>query len=250
MSEARKSAVAYLVAVGLCLVSLTWVLKLWRADLAVPFVYGSERAARPVLDQGPGRERLVPDQRIGRGPFGLEMHDFPMSDGLFFVTLKALSWVARDYVRTMNVYFFLTFPLAAVSALFVFRHFGTPRGPAVVAGVLFAMLPYHFIRGQEHLFLASYFLVPLAVMLALRVYLDDKPVFRGLRDRRTWAALALCLLIGSGGVYMPSSRASCSWSAGRARPAGGGWGGGGVGVGCDHSAKPVSRSRSSRPPCW
>ena len=66
---------------------------------------------------------------------------------------------------------------------------------------MFATAPYHFFRGQEHLFLASYFLVPLAVMTVLRVYLDDRLTERRAGDPGTWSGLGVCVLIGSGGVY-------------------------------------------------
>src|SRR5438270_707913 len=68
--------------------------------------------------------------------------------------------------------------------------------------LLFAFLPYHFMRGLGHLFLASYFLIPLLVLLALRLYLDQSPFCRrDLFSRRTLGAVLLCLLAGSGGVY-------------------------------------------------
>src|SRR5262249_11762705 len=98
----------------------------------------------------------------------------------------------------------------ALSALLTFRHFRISPAPAVVGSLLFAFLPYHFFRGREHLFLASYYLVPPAVMLLLWIYQargpfffrDDQGTWRwAFRSKRTLAALMLGLLIASGGIY-------------------------------------------------
>ena len=71
-------------------------------------------------------------------------------------------------------------------------------------------LPYHFYRGEDHLFLSSYYAVPLGAYLVLAV-LGDQPLFarraavggclRGLRDGRS-VTLGLCAVIGlASGTY-------------------------------------------------
>ena len=67
--------------------------------------------------------------------------------------------------------------------------------------MLFALLPYHFLRGQDHLFLAAYWAVPLGCFLVLSV-LADAPLVTPLRSRRTLAIVAACVVIvGSAAVY-------------------------------------------------
>jgi phosphoglycerol transferase len=126
------------------------------------------------------------------------MHDFPLADGLFFLLLRAVSFVARDYARALNYYFLLTFPLTALTAVFAFRRFGASRVPAVAGALLYAFLPCHFLRGEEHLFLASYFVVPLSAAVALRLFLDGG---RKAGRLEVAAIAAVCLLSGSGGIY-------------------------------------------------
>lgn len=213
MTYARKSATAYLAAVGLCLVVLAWVLDLRKADFSVPLVYRRDAIQTQFWVKGLVENGWYLTNGSLGAPFGLEMHDFPNSDGLFFVLLKAIACFTTDHVRVINAFFLLTFPLSAVSAMFAFRRFAAPRPTAFVGGQLFAFLPYHFLRGQEHLFLASYFLVPLAVMVVLWIHLDERPLFfRGpgddpgtplarFRSPRALATIAVCLLISSGGVY-------------------------------------------------
>src|SRR5207248_10831939 len=106
-----------------------------------------------------------------------------------------------------------------LTALAAFRQFGVAYLPALAGSLLYAYLPYHLFRNEGHLFLAAYYLVPLAVMVALWVYLDEsqkgvgsrkiqgrglgffdsRPLFetRG----RLCAAVIICLLVSSAGVY-------------------------------------------------
>src|SRR5262249_35020786 len=51
-------------------------------------------------------------------------------------------------------------------------------GPALAGSLLFAFLPYHFGRGEAHLFLSAYYLVPLMVLVVLWLYRGEGPLFR------------------------------------------------------------------------
>jgi phosphoglycerol transferase len=207
MTEVRKSVVVYLGAVIVCLGFLAWSLELWRADLSIPLAYGGDALITQLWVKGVVENGWYLTNRSVGAPFGLEMHDFPFADSAFYLVLKALSRFSADHAVVYNLYYLLTFPLSTVSALFVFRRFGVTRAPAAVGGLLFAFLPYHFLRGEHHLFLASYFLVPLGVMTVLWLYPGGGPqeVRDGVAGRpgalRTLASLAIGLLIGSGGVY-------------------------------------------------
>ena len=95
------------------------------------------------------------------------------------------------------------------SALAALRQFNLSRMTSVLASVLYSLLPYHFVRGQHHLFLAAYFLVPLAVMVILwmvtdRLSLVDAETGRlrlNWREPKLIAAVVICLLISAGGTY-------------------------------------------------
>ena len=84
------------------------------------------------------------------------------------VALSVLMYQVDGYkIVILNLFYLLTFPLVTLSAMFVLRQFGISQLSAIFAGVLYSVMPYHFVRGQHHLFLSAYFLVPLAVMVAL-----------------------------------------------------------------------------------
>ncbi len=210
MTEVRRSLLAYALAIAACAALLFVLFKLWRIDLHVPLSYELDSVctqlwARGVVENG----WYLANPHLG-APFGMEMHDFPLSDSLFFGLERIIALGTSDPVLVVNLYYFATYFLTTVIALAVLRQFDVPRGPAVVAALLYAFLPYHLQRGERHLFLASYFLVPLAAMVCLWIYRDGELLFRerdGRRARlslgngRALAALGICALLGSGGVY-------------------------------------------------
>ena len=210
MTEVRRSLVAYLAAAVACALILVFTFELWRADLHIPLNYELDSIsvqlwAKGVVENG----WYLSNPSLG-APFGMEMHDFPLSDSLFFLLERAISLGVRDPAVVVNLYYFGTFFATTLVALFVLRRLGAPRGPSIVCGLLYAFLPYHFLRGEGHLFLSSYFLVPLAVLVCLWLYRDGELLFKeregtrarlDLRGKRGLGALGICAVLGSGGVY-------------------------------------------------
>src|SRR5205085_2792090 len=131
-------------------------------------------------------------------PFGADMYDFPMADSFQFLIVKFLALFTSDHFLIYNIYFLATFPLTTLITLFVLRHFRIQDGPALAASLLYTFLPYHFYKGfVGHLFLSAYYVVPLIGMVMLWLSLDRLTLF----TRKGIAAVAICLLVSSSGVY-------------------------------------------------
>src|SRR5262249_33302472 len=136
-------------------------------------------------------------------PEGLNFRDVPTSDNNFYLVLiKLLGLLTTNYALISNLLYLLSFPLTTGLALYVWRHFGLSRPVALSGSLLYSFLPFHFWRGQNHIFLASYYLVPLAVMLVLWVCLR-RLSWGGWRKQQghLLAGLVICLLLGSTGYY-------------------------------------------------
>jgi len=200
----------YAGAVALCLVILTCVMKLWRADPRTPFEYGGDAlfhgmVIKGIIDNG----WYLRNNFIGM-PGGSEVFYFPMADNLHFLLIKLFSLFTSDYALIFNFYFLLTFPLTTISSLYVFRHFKISYLNAVLGSLLYTFLAYHFFRNQHHLVLAGYYIVPLMVMVILWLFsgrllasgsADDRGSRRiNLRSKRFLASIVICLLIASGGL--------------------------------------------------
>jgi phosphoglycerol transferase len=195
----RKIAPYAAVALASLLI-LAWRLHLWQADLAIPLGYfGGDVFAVGMAIKGilaHGWYYANPD--VG-APHGLRLYDYPTTDSLNWLMIKVLGGLMPDWAAVLNLFYFLTFPLAALAAFGVLRHFGMRKATAGAMALLYTFLPYHFWRGQGHLFLSAYHFVPVLTWLALRIW-DGEPLLSGVR-RRTLLMVLLGLAIGSSGLY-------------------------------------------------
>jgi phosphoglycerol transferase len=194
---------------GATFVGTVLAYQLWRARPEVPFdLHGDARfnlmTIRNLTEQGWF-------QRSGRlgAPFGLDLHDFPLGgSNLQFVVLWLLALPGASAGAVMNAYLVVTFVGVAVTSAFVFRWLGLSEPVATILAVAYTFLPYHFYRGEHHLFLSAYWSVPLAAYLALSLSLG-RPLFErtagrgitGFLNRRTALTLAICAVIGSTDSY-------------------------------------------------
>jgi hypothetical protein len=118
-------------------------------------------------------------------PGVLELHDFPVIDHLHFAIIWLVGLAVTDWVLVYNLYYLLTYPLAALTAMLVLRHLRLTLPMAAAGGVLFAFLPYHYLRGEAHYFLSAYWMIPLSWLPALAICRGDFPFFeRGPGGRR------------------------------------------------------------------
>jgi hypothetical protein len=213
-SEPARSAwghplVAAAVALGLSLLILTCVIRLWDADLTIlPNTKGDvivvAMSVKSMVENG----WWLHNPRLGM-PFGQQLFDVPFVDNLSMLAMKLLSLYASNYAVVINCFFFLTFPLTVIISLLVLRRFAISYPSAIVASLLYVFLPYHFFRGEAHLFLSAYYVVPLIVMVCVWLWRNELDVRRVALDgpaaphisRRATCTLITVLLIGSGENY-------------------------------------------------
>lgn len=176
------------------------------ADLADPLWYEGDALyslalVKGLLDHG----TILRNPDLG-APHGLEFHDFLNPYWLHFATLSVIGWFVDEPGTAVNVLWLLGFPAIAVATFAALRGLGLPRSESAAAAVLYCFLPYHLGRGEKHLFLSMYYLVPLAAMLAVHLH-QAAPrlavVGPGRRVAPRTAALAalLALALGASGVY-------------------------------------------------
>ena len=205
----REIAV-YVVAIFLCLLILTWVMRLERADLGIPFTYQGDALFYHIVVKGVVDNGWFQNNPMLGMPYGLDLRDVPTSDNnLYFLLIKLISLFTSNYSLILNLFFLIGFPFTVAISYYVLRQFGISYFPAALSSLLYAFLPFHFVRGQHHLFLSAYYLVPLMVMVILWVCSEaiipaDEQSGRmrlSLRHPRLIASLAICLLVSSAGFY-------------------------------------------------
>jgi phosphoglycerol transferase len=210
--ERIKAVAMYVLGAILSVGIAAWVLKLWDAKLNIPWGYTADQLfsaviVKTIIDNG----WVWHNSLIGM-PSGMDIYDFPSYNNLDYLIIKAIALFTSDYASVLNLFFLLTFPLATITAIYALRRFRLSWPPAILGGLLFTFVPFHFLRGEGHLFLASYMTVPLACMMILWVFEDASPLFgyskgkgvlkSGLSPKFLGCAL-ICVLVGSSFIYYP-----------------------------------------------
>ena len=209
-----QNLIGYAVALALCLLILVWALDLRHAHYRIPFTYQGDAMFYHLLIKG----MIDNGSQLESGSLGapgkLDLRDTPNSDNNFYLALlKLMTLVTSHYPLVLNFFFLMSFPLTVVITLFVLRRFDVSWGAAIFASLLYTFLPFHFTRGQHHLFLSAYYFIPPVVMVALWIcrrelrFIDEKAAAPAgrlralLRNPKLIFSLILCLLIGSSGYY-------------------------------------------------
>lgn len=203
----------YLAAVILCLVFLYWVMQLWDAALDIPFIYSGdaifhEALIKGIIDNG----WYINNPFIGM-PGGGNLYDYPVSGNLEFLIIKLISLFNPNWAWVVNVFYLLTFPFTVITSLFVLRKMNISPLPAVAGSLLFAFIPYHFMRGEAHLLLAAYFLIPLVVLVIFWLFDDNfllnqrnegqRGPFRLWLSGKNIFAIVICIGVASSNIYYP-----------------------------------------------
>lgn len=131
-------------------------------------------------------------------PGGYFLADFPILENFQCAVIKLFSLCSSNWALIYNLFFLLGFPLITLSALFVFQRIGICYPFALTASLLFSFLPFRLLRAEMHLFLTSYYLIPLAVWLATIVH-QNICCFKEAKSRIFYAIT--CILLGLHGIY-------------------------------------------------
>jgi hypothetical protein len=198
-----RSIMQYGIAAVFSLTLFVLITHAWKLTFSIPFFYSGDSIAfsaqvKSLIDSG----WYLVNQYLG-APGGYNLSDYPVSaDNLHFILFKVVTYFTRNYAVILNLFYIATFPGITLSALFVLGRLGLRYPYALAASLLFALLPYHFIRASVgHLFLASYFVIPLATWLCILIA-NNQIGRSSQRQSVKWVScFLLCLIIGSSGFY-------------------------------------------------
>lgn len=146
--------------------SMIQALRLWEWRPGIPLGLDGDTpwmAASVATFLGHGPYSSNPD--FG-APYAMNLGWSPTVDDLHIWIIWALGRLNDDPHTVMAIYFFMGFPLAALSMYWVCRQYDIIRPFAIMCGVLFSVLPGHQER-FNHLYLAAYWTVPIAAWLII-----------------------------------------------------------------------------------
>jgi hypothetical protein len=137
-------------------------------------------------------------------PLGQNASFFPELNVIHILGVKALGLVSSDPATVGTLYFVIGYPLAGITAYLLARSQHLTIAASVVVGVLFAAAPGHSER-FEHLWLASYWTVPLGMWVVIEVARGSTPWDAehpsDPRRRRTTLMVLALVLVGLSGAY-------------------------------------------------
>ncbi len=220
----KRDAAAALFVALVCSSLFAVITKQWLLPANVPRAYANDSVVylawvETMIEEG----SYLHNSRVGQ-PLGTDWRGFPTSDGwLNWQVLRLLTWLNPDPAWALNWFYWISFPLVALSAFAVARLLGLSRVAAAPVAVLYDFLPYHILRFHmercEHVFLAAYFIVPWSVFACLRWRAPNAgrrglPVYYGLavltgRGHGYYAFFAAVLML-TAGIY--GARNDRRWS--------------------------------------
>lgn len=182
---------------ALALAVLALTLRLDRVDLRLPLNYLQDAniflMRAKALVEG---NWIWSNPRLGM-PFGADWHDFPMN-----ITMDSgIMWLLGRFTHSppliVNLEWFIAIALAAALACFAFVRLDFSLPASAAFGAIYALLPYTYFRGTQHLHSVDY-AVPLIALSAIELIrgrgwrrLSDVPLF-------AWIG---CLLAGLAYAY-------------------------------------------------
>lgn len=207
---ALYSGLPYAIVVVLCVLILVPAWHLRHADLTIPIDI--------VSDYNLSQEMVTIVVRDGHyyvnpllgAPGQQQLYDFPILQWTHLILLAAIKLFTRDPGFAINLFYFLGYPLIAVTSLYSLRRLGVSTGLSVAGAVLYAFIPFHQLRNEGHLIYSCYYLVPLVAMVTVWVS-TARELFRwsrkGAKNSARWltrdglVSLLVCVFVGWDNPY-------------------------------------------------
>jgi phosphoglycerol transferase len=197
----KSEVLTIFVAILITSIAVVLIYQLWDLHPRVPILYSGDGllTLNGLRNMRFGSWYWSTD-KLG-APFGQDLHDFPaVADNLHLVILWIGVKLFRDEVLTFNLYFFGSYVLTTMGGYVGARMLRLNRPAAVLIGVTYSFLPYHYIQGPGHLYLAAYWAIPLWAAFLVRELMGDSicpqlPNSRSLGSLFEWCRTPQVLLI-------------------------------------------------------
>ena len=163
-----KKPIEYLSVGVSSIVFLILQLRLYGETWSAPFTKGGDADFHFIMVRTIQKTGWIFENPQLGSPKTSRIYDVPQGgDNLHWLMMKAISYFASAVV-TVNLYFVLSFAIVSIAAYGSARWYGLARLSSYFISILYAFLPYHFYRGENHLLLSMYFVIPIAVVFAYK----------------------------------------------------------------------------------
>ena len=182
-------------------------LDLKNADINVPFYLNGDSLFMSYVVKTLGNFGWwFKNPNVG-APFGGDLYDFTAFhfDAATIFIIKILIFFTGNWIRGLNMFIILLFPITSVISYFVMKEFKVSNFYSILGSVTYTFLPYRFLRlATGHLFIAVYYTIPLAILILYWLYNDNISFNLNksfLKERKNICALMYLIFISLSGVY-------------------------------------------------
>lgn len=141
-------------------------------DKDIPASYNGDGLAVLASIKAAHEGYMLPFYPIKIGSLGTpesaQWSDVPFSEFVFWLPSFLVPWFG--VFGAANLFVLLSLISAGLAFYFLACAMGSARALACMLGILFALLPYGFVRNVEHLMLTVYFVVPVFIYCAWKLW--------------------------------------------------------------------------------
>ena len=213
-SICRNSDFRHLLA-GLSLTGLllVYLFRLWNFNPHIPIQYSGDGLLSLMSFQNMKQAFWYLESTHLGFPFHQNLNDFPaVADTTNLLFSRLLISLTGDINLTFNIQYLISYFSAFLGAYIGSRIIRLSPIHAVCIGLIYAFLPFHFLHGSSHLYLSSYWMIPIWLSVIVKEISDPGWIlgFEGQTKlslgqcavkKRTLLLLLLTIISASAGFY-------------------------------------------------
>lgn len=193
----------YIVLSILILLVMNKVICLFQRNLNFPFIYDGGDAAVTFYRSFEMKtdHSLFGFNQLGT-PYGSNTYDFYVFDIGLYIIQFFFALISPNYVFGFNLFLIAGAWFNGISSMYSLRRLKFAAPLSVMLSVVYASLPFFYMRYHNHTYLAYYFAAPIAICIAIELYRNEF-VFSFKKETRTQTIIntVLLVVIGTTGIY-------------------------------------------------
>lgn len=194
-----QRALPYAVAAVVTLAVALWTYRPWKLGGAIAFPAGDSLSFHAWVQATIENGWYETADRLA-WPFQQNGHTYAVTDELLFALVgKVLGPLTGSAGSAVIWWVILSFPAAAILAVGIARSIGIGRAASLVPGIVFPLIPDHFLRATAHYSLSSMWAVPLGLWMAVSLLLPTRATGR----RRV--AIEVAFLLGGVAISLTNA---------------------------------------------
>lgn len=175
--------------------------KLWEFDITKPYVYrGKDDFVFNVIAKNAmnGNSYFL-NPNLG-APYGMELYYFPFLMQTYILWCKIVGLFTNNWVVAVNLYLFLTYILSVAAFMYMCVRIGVKNKTlSYLCALVFAFSHYHLECALGHFTAASYFVIPLFIVLFYNMAVGKYEGKNGLKNMLE--IIVICVVIGCTDIY-------------------------------------------------